>query len=210
MLCPIVLTLRVSINKFGQRGHCCKVLHFPVCLVQRKHQSFLGYLFQVKLLPEQLQESGINLMYAGNIFLGLGHIVVAVFLNQVRITHPNKRVVIIKEDFRLCPPDDFTCGRIRLNPAAHPDGVSVVISIPGALRMFPDKTTAVVVKPVEELAVVAAPGEIGGTGMLHQPAIIIFFVLRRFPGMPAVPTIGLHRMPINGAINAVDGTVAQE
>ena len=66
-----------------------------------------------------------------------------------------------------------------------------------------------VVEPVEKVAVLTAPGEVGRPGMFHQTAIRIAFVTGFTPSVAAVPAVGEDWVTVDAAIDAVEGAVAE-
>src|SRR5687768_1629772 len=75
--------------------------------------------------------------------------------------------------------------------------------------MLADEAPAVVVKPIQELAVLAAPGEVGRARVLHQASIGVAHVFGRLPGSAAIAAVGIGRVPVDGSKHAENGPVAQ-
>ena len=99
------------------------------------------------------------MMGTGNVLLRLGNIIFAAVLHQIRIAYTNKRIRIIKQNFRLGPTDDTPLWRIRLDSRANPCGISVVIigaiSATG-MRVVPHvpyEMASMVVEPIKILAI---------------------------------------------------------
>ena len=149
------------------------------------------------------------LMGAGYEFLCFAEIGFSLVLYQVWITHTYVRVIVVKRDFRLRPLKFFALWRIDLDTTAKPDRVAILVGDGASLGIFADLTAAVVVKPVEEAAVLSAPGEIGGARMLDAATVGVGLVRRFGPVVAAVVAIGTGRIAVDGAIDAVERAVAE-
>src|SRR4030095_4578775 len=124
-------------------------------------------------------------MDSGHRFLRFSDEVAPVTFNEVGITHPNRRVVVVQQDLWLRPLN----GAISLNATGNPAGVAVAVVPSGHRCPLPrvSRLTSVIVVPLEILSVAHLPDEVGRTRLLDaSPARRVGSILRRRPVASAI------------------------
>ena len=167
---------------------------FPIGDLQQ--QAGLRDLLGRALAPEALEEGRVDLVDASHGLLGLGDPGAAVLLDEVGVAHADGGVVVVEENLGLRPVD----GAAALDAAREPHGIAVAEVPP-----------AVVVEPEQVLPVPALPQLGAGPGVLEPSAAWgAGHVDRLRPGVALVAAARDARVARGGAIDAVEGAVAQD
>ncbi|OJV25377.1 MAG: hypothetical protein BGO12_09670 [Verrucomicrobia bacterium 61-8] len=68
---------------------------------------------------------------------------------------------------------------------------------------------AMIVEPEHIVAVMQSPCETGGAGMLEVASVSVSEITRLLPGAPFIAAVTAYRVPVYGAINDEERTIAQ-
>ncbi len=173
-------------------------------LARPDHGAAVRHRPVLRLVPYRFQQAPVDLVDAGDGFLGLGDEVTALLFDEVRIADAHGGVEIVEKNLRFRPVDLA----VPLDAATDPGRIALLIVLP--VGCADGRFAAVIVEPKQILPVTEFPDEVRGAGVLDAPpAGRVGGVSWRSPCAPAVAGIGVAVVAVYGAVGGIERTAAQ-